>query len=218
MKKVKILIFLVTMALVAGGLYGAIFGNEGCRFYQSGCDNGGGRLAKGSPTIAYYIAEGAGYFFSAHSHYLQLMQTVELSEIGAADPAAQQNALNLAVENLENAVSTYDQLIALATDTPYNPIAIEKLTTFNYGVFKKKFNLNAPVFDAVTDVLADGDITGVYAKLRAQMITLTNQLKSIQARTLSGQTPAVSTYWQTNNHFALTLLYGQYAAMIFSTI
>jgi hypothetical protein len=172
-----------------------------------------------SVSIKTLIIQGAGYFLTGNSEYHQFLNRVET----AADPSnldydELNNILDRAIDAMASSLTTYGNLVNKANATPYNNDFIEKLVQFDYKRFRLERNLTGSPIDSLEDMLEEGDVRGVFTRLRtgaANILAVLNRVKSfIDARRF----PVLYDLWRLNQSFSETMLFGQYAAEIFYSV
>ncbi|MCU0287017.1 MAG: hypothetical protein MUF15_11540 [Acidobacteria bacterium] len=104
---------LIILAFVPSQAFAYIYGNESCSaFYPYGCSTGPG-LTYQSTDLAYtstvqnlgqLIAEGAGYFASSQSDYLDFINKIEMSDLQGVDYKELRDSLLLSIENIDGNV------------------------------------------------------------------------------------------------------------------
>jgi hypothetical protein len=217
MKKPKIVFsFIVLLLLISANTYPAMIANYSCIYFlPDQCVTG--EKANPAPTIGFLVVEGAGYFLDSHADMLLFLNRIEMAELTGIDYTGLQVLLANAIEKMEKANAAYFQLKKLAAETPYNPPVIDKLETFDYQSFQKKRGLNEVIFRGVSELLARGDVRGVYKRLHKETAGLLKYLYRIKSSIDSGIFPEISVLWRANEKYAETLLFGQICAEIFYT-
>jgi len=213
MRKELIIILLTVLILLfsKANVHAYFFANEGCTAYEGGCEQG---IRDATKTIKGYIIDGAGYFLKSNSDMQLFLSKIELSELNGTDYSELQNIINSAIENMENAKETYINLISIAKRTPYNPSVIEKLQLFDYSSFQEKNKLNADIFKQVETFLSNGNVNGIFEKLKEDMENILKKLYNIKSGVDSSRFPELSELWQVNQMNSVTMLFGQYATEI----
>lgn len=169
-------------------------------------------------TMRQLIIEAAGHFLKSHSAMLQFLERIELTPLEGADYETLPDIINTAVRHMERANTLYSELINLAKNTPYNPDVIEKLANFNYNEYLEQNKLHPEVLKHAASFLSSGDITGVYLRLKSDMISILEKLYKIKLDTDHGSFPALDTLWRVNREYACSLLFGQCIAQVFNII
>jgi len=216
MKK-TILISVLMISLFIGNIFAFLYANHSCNAYNE-CNPTPGVKSSSSPTMGQLIIEGAGYFLASHADMKTLLNKLELSEMNGVNYPEIQGILNSAIANMENAAGTYNSLIRLAKDTPYNQAVIDKLRKFDYRGFMKKNNLVGDIFIKVRGFLAKGNVTGAYIKLKASKDEMIAQLYVIKGAVDSNVFPDTNLLYRVNQAYIETMLFGQYVAQVFKNL
>ncbi|HLP46319.1 MAG TPA: hypothetical protein VK469_10245, partial [Candidatus Kapabacteria bacterium] len=165
--------------------------------------------------IEAYVQKGGGYFLSSHSSTLALLNQIEMSDLQGIDYDRMKKNAADALQNIRAAGSVYNDLVEIAANTPYNPVVIDKLKTFDYQTFMEKNKLNREIFKKVVVYLSSGDINGMYYRILRELTALETLLSSITNDIAFNRQPGLSLLWKTSETFSETLLFGQYAARVF---
>ena len=193
-----------------------LFSYISCNGSGSGYEgSSGGEGFTYTTTIENLIIEGAGYYLQGNSDIQAILKMVELHDLKETDYNELQRLLNSALENITNSRLTYEKLVTRAEATPYNPVVLEQLKTFDYTIFMYANRLNASVFKRVEGFLSAGDITGAFKYVLAAvrdieylLITMKNEMDSNR----------LESYWQLNELCAETTLFGSFIARVFHQI
>ena len=170
------------------------------------------------PTIEMYVITGAGYYLNAYSDILAVSNRVELSDLHGMDYNESRQILGRALDNMNNALKTYECLIKKAEVTPYNETVISKLMDFDYNGFMQKRALNSVIYAKVEEYLKKGDITGICRQMHTEFIVIIRLLYTMRAALYFEKLPEMSVIWRLNERCSQTLLFGQYASRVFYAV
>lgn len=205
--------------------YGFIMGNYADDTFTTG-DGTTGRTAGGNTgtaagsnhlRIKAYIIQSAGYFLESHSAMLSLLNNVEMSDLEGLDYISYRRNLYRAIENMEMARLYYYLLKSTADYTPYNPVKIQQLVSFDYETFQKEKGLNATTFKKVRAYLGKGDVNGFFGDLFSRTEVILEKLYDITSATDNNQFP-LQRLWDVNREYSECLMVGQYSAQVFFEI
>ncbi|MGD2091396.1 MAG: hypothetical protein PVH61_34785 [Candidatus Aminicenantes bacterium] len=171
-----------------------------------------------SNTIEGYVIKGAGYYLDAYSDILVFLKRMELSDIQGMDYNESRQLLDRALDNMINALQTYERLIKKAEITPYKEAVISKLMDFDYNGFMEKRGLNSVIFAKVEDHLKRGDITGMLRQMHTEFAIIARLLSSVRDEIYVEKLPEVSIVWSLNERCSQTLLFGQYGSRVFYAV
>jgi hypothetical protein len=169
-------------------------------------------------TIETHVITGAGYYLNAYSDILLFFNRVELSDLKGMDYNESRQLLDRALDNMINALKTYERLIKKAGLTPYNETVISKLLDFDYNGFMQERGLNSVIFGKVEDYLKRGDITGMCRQMYTEFIVIVGILYSVRDELYLEKLPEMSKLWRLNERCSQTLLFGQYASRVFYAV
>ena len=205
----------IVMALFNNNLFSYIFFNGSGSGYEG--SNGGEGFIYTTP-IENLIIEGAGYYLQANSDIQAILKMVELQDLKEADYIGLQRLVDSALENIDNARLTYEKLVETAGMTPYNPVFIEQLKSFDYKNFMSENRLNEVIFKKVKGYLSTGNITGAFKYNLYLVKSLEWLLFTVKNNVEFKKMPGLALSWKLNELCAEFSLFGSYAARIFQSI
>lgn len=168
--------------------------------------------------LASRIARGAGFFLKSYADFLNFVTQLELADLDGIDFSRLQADLNRLIANLESAKQEYTAFKQQADVTPYDPVTLAILSTFDYNAYQEKRQVIQSIFNRVTAFLAKGHIRELceYAFLLNDDIL--ERAYFVKAQLDSGTLPDTQYMKDLNQAFAQSLLFGQYTATIFGEI
>lgn len=172
----------------------------------------------GNITIEMLIVEGAEYFFNANSDIQIILNIFEGQDTKNINYIRLIQTEKNALANITKARLTYERLIRVAEDTPYNLEMIESMRNFPYEDFLKEYRLNPHVFSIIRNYLENGDIIGTFKYSCDMFKSIEKLLLNFQVEISTYRLPEVSGFWKLNELCSETALFGSYIARIFSTI
>jgi hypothetical protein len=190
--------------------YSYVILNRGEEAFEDNLENG--------LSIKSGIIDSAGFFLKSYADGLLFLRDIERSEPGNVDYRVLNNLLDRAMDNLSKTNEAYGKLTLMVDAAPYNPVFIEKLTSFDYSGFQQARLLNGAAFTALKKYLADGDVRGIFTHMLSASQRILNMLREIRASVEAEKFPALSSLWRLNQLFSETMMFGQYAAEIFYEI
>lgn len=213
-------LILIVMLLFTVGIYGTICANYSPCAYQGECPDASNQsIVQGiGGHINYLVVKGASFFLESHSDFQLFLNKVELSEINGVNYDELNGIIDDAIAKMDSAQYTYYVLKVVAAETPYNQSVIERLKSFDYDEFFYGRDLNPVVFNKVKEYLYNGDITGAYCEMLSNKSLLLEKLLFVKSFVAKGSIPPISELWSLNQLYSNSLLFGQYIAMIFSSV
>jgi hypothetical protein len=207
-------IFVLIIILIAAHSYAftCIMGNGAGGGYGEG---GGESAVLAGNLIEGYIIEGAGYYLEAYSSILYFFNRVELANESSMDFFLWQDILSKSITQMNRAAAAYDLLVREAEAAPYNETVLLKLKNFDYNQFRVDCGLKIEVFREVESYLKNGDITGMFKRIRASFKDIISRLETVHEEVSQNKMPALSSLWDLNELCSSTLQFGQYVSRVF---
>jgi hypothetical protein len=165
-------------------------------------------------TLKIYIMESAGYSFESYAAYQSFLNRVEMADINGIDYKELKTILYSAIERMEKARASYENVKLIAVKTSYNQDLIDKLMKFDYEGFRSQYGLNEPIFERVKSLLLTGDVPGIDDNVIANVDTILKQLYTARAIVDKDILPDVSILWRINQSYFEAQLFGQYLSEI----
>ncbi len=224
MKRILTITILAAFIVFASSinLFPFVVANESCKAFPRGCESGG-ELAgleglKSGVTIGSLIAEGGTFFLKSISDFDLFLSLVESSELSGPDYNSLQAAINSAINNMEQARTTYLQLKNLADVTPYDQEIISSLIEFNYTAFQLERGLIPSIFEKVKTYLANGDVRGIYHEFYKNTGKILDLFYAVKKDVDKGNFPNLSTLWRVNQMISESKIFSQQVAQVFYKI
>lgn len=211
---------IILMVAISINVFSMIYANNGDCAFKSGCDEGGEGgestfyLPSSGGIMGMYIVEGAGYLLDARAGVSTFMSKFETTELTGADFVGMRDTLSKVIEKMEMANANFAFINYIAATSQYRESVIERLKTFDYDDFQKRWGLYPTVFDRVKGFLAVGDVRGVFSEISTDIGLLLERLYTLKAVLNADQFPSVQSVWQFNQAFSENIFFGQYMAMV----
>jgi len=211
MKTIKTIIITTIFMAISFNLHGFYVSNQGCKVFPNQCPNAndGNDLLNQKINIGQLITEAAGHFLQSFSDYQRVLKRIELSETGL------NHGLDKTIQSITNANALYFEIWNTSLSLEYDPLAIEKLSQFDYNGYKLENNLNPVIFQQVEDFLKPGLVKELFKKHFEDSSKILETLKAIRVSLESGKTVDISSYWRLNQLYLEFALLGQYASEVF---
>ncbi len=211
MKTIKIIIITTVFVALSFNMYGFYVLNQGCKVFPNQCPNanGGDYLSNQKINVGQLIIDAAGHFLQSNSDYQLVLKRIELSETGL------NHALDKTIQSMANANALYFEIWNTSLSLEYDPLAIEKLSQFDYNGYKLENNLNPVIFQKVEDFLKQGHVRELFQQAFIDSSKILETLKAIQVSLESGKTVDISSYWRLNQLYLDFAFFGQYCSEVF---
>jgi len=205
---------LVFTLLASVTLFGVVVGNDGESAYAN--ENEGYNI--GGSKLKTLIILGAAEFLTSHANFQQFLHRVELAGTPGVNYDEWRVILNDTISHLQRSRVYYYYLITLAAGTPYNQTFIGALLYFDYRGFREEHGLNKEIFSRLELLVRAGNVTGVYEEIFAKTGEISGLLRTLKQELDKDLFPGIPLLWKINQKYFDTLLFGQYAAMIFNEV
>ena len=211
MKTIKIITITTVFVALSLNMYGFYVLNQGCKVFPNQCPNAndGDYLSNQKINIGQLIIHAAGSFLQSTSDYQIVLKKIELTETGVIDSIGQ------AIKNMANANALYFEIWNTSLSLEYDPLAIDKLSQFDYIGYQIENNLNPVIFQRVEDFLRQGHVRELFQQAYIDTCKILETLKEIRAFLESGEQVDISRYWRLNQMYLEFALFGQYASEVF---
>jgi len=223
---VKIVFLAAILVIFTTNGYSRLAGNYSGTGYSDG-GSGGGDGSSGGTTAVQSVSDspiesqvirGAYFFLQAQSEINALMSVVEISDIEGLNYDLLLSHTEKAITHIKDAFYTYQNLIQLAEQTPYNSDILSLLKSFNYDEFSQDNGLNPIIFNQVTLYLKNGDITGTYRYIQNAFFEMHTMLNQVWLEATMDMTPNLPNLWRLSAKSSETLIFGQYISRVFYRI
>ena len=219
MKRI-IISMIITLSLMTVLSFGYFVANWPCLLYYGQCppENSNQSLIQSlSPSLGQLSIEAAGFFLQSNSDYQAFLKKIELSDIYGVNYEELRELITNSIENMKMAHLIYYRVWQIARSLERNPMVLEKLTQFDYGLFLDEKKFIPSIFSEVKNYLKIGNMPGAFEKIyndTGDILELMISLKSIK-ETNSIDIPLC---WVVNQRLLEAALFGQYISQVFSEI
>ena len=217
MKKI-IISMIFTLSFMGVLSYGYIHHNYSCILYND-CDSYGSvsGIKSINPSLGRMISEAGTFFIQSCRDYQDFLKYLEQSEYNTVDNNVLLNAIESAVKNIETANSKYYEILVKSKSLEVNPVVMQMLIEFDYSNFQEKKNLIPSIFNEVESFLKSGNLPGVYERTYIATNDILQRMKYIKSL-IEVNSLDLSKFWEANQLFLKTELFGQYVSQVFFEI
>lgn len=164
------------------------------------------------------ITESASELLQSAAEAFLFLNEVEIaSRNGLNAPAALQR-VDMAAARVERALGLFKTIIAMGSEAGYAPRRIGKLKNFAYGRFAQENGLNAETMSEISAFLAEGNVLGFYRHHARNLQSLLDTLTAIKVDLLAGRLSPNQVLWSLLQQYSNTMIFGNYASMVFYKI
>ncbi len=173
---------------------------------------------KTSTQIGDMITDSASELLQSAADAFLFLNEVEIaSRNGLNVPAALQR-VDLAAARVERALLLFKNIIATGHEAGYEPRRIGKLKNFTYDRFARENGLNTETMNEISAYLAEGNVLGFYRRHAHNLQSLLDTLTVIKADLLAGRLSTNQILWSLLQQYNNTMIFGNYASMVFYKI
>ena len=170
-----------------------------------------------SKTIGQLVADAAGHFFNANSHFQIFLSRVErLDEEEKLSNL--ESILNDAAYDMSKALENYKELVEMAEISPYDERVIQLLKIFDYDGFREENNMLPSVFRDVKDYLIQGDIIGVYQKVYVDTGAISESIDDLKSGLDLKLYLTIDKIRNLHHMIMKSALFGHYVALVFAQL
>jgi len=155
------------------------------------------------------IIDAAGHFLQSNSDFQFTLKKIELSETGVID------SIDQTIQSMTAANAKYFEIWNTSLSLEYAPLALDKLSQFDYIGYQKENNLNPLIFQRVEGFLRQGNVRELFQQAFIDSSKILETLKAIRVNLESGEKVDISRYWRLNQLYLDFALFGQYASEVF---
>jgi hypothetical protein len=224
-KNSKLAGMIIIWAMVIGftgnsPVFSRYIGNTSENAFEEGTSQSGANAEnfKSEASIRELIIRAAGFYFKASGNASHLSEQCELTDLEGFDYNQLNSLVNTTIQNMESAVFYYRELVYRANKTPYNQTVLNKLMDFDYRSFSIQNGLVKDIYDQVESYLKNGDIRGVYIRIKNDVEQILELLYEVRWVLYWGYIPANKIMWDLNQETAKLQLFGQYISRTFEAI
>jgi hypothetical protein len=219
MKRI-IISMILTLSLMNVLAFGYFVANWPCLLYDGQCtpkNSNQSSIQSLSPSLGQLSIDAAGFFLQSNSDFQALLKKVELSEIYGVNDEELIEPITSAIENMEMAHSIYYRVWQISKSIERNPVILQKLSQFDYGLINSERVFLPSIFNEVKKYLKPGNMPGAFEKIYNDTGAILQGMKSLKS-SLYFANIDIQQCWEVNQLFLKTELFGQYISQVFSEI
>lgn len=164
------------------------------------------------------ITESASELLQSASEAFLFLNEVEMAEKKGLNIGAALQRVDLAAAKVEQALRMFKDIIAVGREAGYEKNRIGKLQNFSYGQFARDNGLNEETMREVSAFLSRGNVLGFYRRHTRNLQTLLDTLNGIKEDLLAGKRPENQVLWSLLQQYNNTMMFGNYASLVFYKI
>jgi hypothetical protein len=173
---------------------------------------------KTSVQIGDMITSSASELLQSAADAFLLLNEVEIAGRNGLNVNAALQRADMAAVRVEQALKLFREIIATGREAGYEPRRIGQLKGFDYGGFALENGLSMETMNEVSSYLGRGNVLGFYRRHARNLQVLLDTLQRIRAELLAGRSPDNRMLWTLLQQYNSTMVFGNYASMVFYKI
>jgi hypothetical protein len=174
--------------------------------------------AKTSVQIGDMITDSASELLQSASEAFLFLNEVEIAGKSSLNVGAALQRVDLAAAKVQQALNLFREIIAVGNEAGYEKKRIGKLMDFSYDQFAKDNGLSVETMGEVAAYLERGNVLGFYRRHARNLQALLDILDRIKADLLAGKPLENHVLWSLLQQYDRTMMFGNYASMVFYKI
>jgi hypothetical protein len=171
-----------------------------------------------SAQVGDLITDSASELLQSAAEAFLFLNEVEIAEKNGLNVHAALQRVDMAAARVEQALRLFNDIIAVGNEAGYEENRIAKLREFAYENFARENGLSAETMSEVSSYLAKGNVLGFYRRHVRNLQGLLKALNAIKDKLLAGQLSSHEALWSLLQQYNHTLMFGNYASLVFYRI
>jgi len=173
---------------------------------------------KTSVQVGDMITESASELLQSASEAFLFLNEVEIAGKNGLNVNTALQRVDMASARVEQALNLFNSIIATGNEAGYEKKRIGKLKDFSYGQFARDNGLNENTMNEISAYLAKGNVLGFYRRHARNLQALLDTLRRIKTDLLAGKLSENQLLWSLLQQYNNTMLFGNYASLVFYKI
>lgn len=171
-----------------------------------------------SVQIGDMITESASELLQSAADAFLLLNEVEIAGGNGLNVNAALQRADMAAARVEQALKLFREIIATGHEAGYELRRIGQLKKFDFSRFAMDNSLSMETMNEVASYLGKGNVLGFYRRHAHNLQILLDTLRCIRAELLDGRSPDNRVLWALLQQYNRTMIFGNYASMVFYKI
>jgi hypothetical protein len=171
-----------------------------------------------SAQVGDMITDSASELLQSAAEAFLFLNEVEVAEKNGLNVNAALQRVDMAAARVERSMNFFKNIIATGSEAGYEKRRIAKLRDFSYDRFARENGLSMEMMGEVSAFLARGNVLGFYRRHVRNLQTLLNTLTLIKGDLLAGRRSENQILWSLLQQYNHTMLFGNYASLVFYKI
>jgi hypothetical protein len=164
------------------------------------------------------ITDSASELLQSASEAFLFLNEVEIAGKNGLNVGAALQRVDLAAARVEQALRLFKDIIVVGREAGYDEKRIGKLKGFSYDQFARDNGLSKETMSEVSAYLGQGNVLGLYRRHARNLQSLLNTLNLIKTDLLAGKQSENQMLWSLLQQYSSTMLFGNYASLVFYKI
>jgi len=174
--------------------------------------------AKTSVQIGDMITESASELLQSASEAFMFLNEVEIAGKNGLNVGAALQRVDMAAARVEQALILFKDIIAVGSEAGYEKNRIGRLMDFSYDQFAMDNGLSKETMGEVAAFLGRGNVLGFYRRHARNLKALLDTLNRVKADLMAGRLSENQVLWSLLQQYNRTMMFGNYASMVFYKI
>jgi len=175
-------------------------------------------VGKTSIQIGDMITDSASELLQSAAEAYLFLNEVEIAGRNGLNVNAALQRVDMAAARVQQALNLFREIIVSGREAGYEKNRLAKLQTFSYDQFARENGLSTEEMSKVSVYLGRGNVLGFYRRHALNLQNLLGTLQSIRADLLQGKLSENRVLWSLLQQYNNTMIFGNYASMVFYKI
>ena len=175
-------------------------------------------VGKTSIQIGDMITDSASELLQSAAEAFLFLNEVEIAGRNGLNVNAALQRVDMATARVQQALDLFREIIVSGREAGYEKNRLAKLQSFSYDQFARENGLSAEEMSKVSAYLGRGNVLGFYRRHALNLQNLLGTLQGIRADLLQGKLSENRVLWSLLQQYNNTMIFGNYASMVFYKI
>jgi len=164
------------------------------------------------------ITDSASELLQSAAEAFLFLNEVEIASKNGLNVNGALQRVDMATARVERTLGLFRNIIATGHEAGYESSRITKLKKFSYARFARENGLSIEGMSRVSAYLSQGNVLGFYRRHSRDLQGLLTTLRGIREDLLAGKISDNRVLWSLLQQYNSTLMFGNYASMVFYKI
>ena len=164
------------------------------------------------------ITDSSSELLQSAAEAFLFLNEIEIAEQNGLNSGAALQRIDLAVAKVKHALKIFNEIIAVGKEAGYDEGRSGKLKAFNYEQYARENGLSSETMTKVAGYLGKGNVLGFYRCHAGNLETLLNTLNHINDDLQANKLLENKVLWSLLQQYNSTMMFGNYASLVFYQI